>query len=48
MIAIIGFVVFFVGMLLLIAGTVDMNISPVIVLLMLIIGLFMCIVGSVC
>ena len=48
MIAIIGFVVFFVGMLLLVMGTVDMNISPMVVIPMLIIGLFMCVVGSAC
>lgn len=48
MIALIGLVVFFVGMVLLVMGTVDMNISPMVVIPMLIIGLFMCVVGSAC
>lgn len=48
MIALIGLVVYFVGMVLLVMGTVDMNISPMVVIPMLIIGLFMCVVGSAC
>lgn len=48
MIALIGFMVFFVGMALLVIGTVNMDISPMVVIPMLIIGLFMCAAGSVC